>query len=356
MSRSAGPRSTSERNGGCSRQISLRAVICFSLALLTACGQVVTQEPSRTPRLSPAPTATPNQPVGDQATQVPAHAPADTATPTITPTPIVHVVEKGDTLQAIAFDFGVSVESLQRANGIENPQFLQVGQRLVIPAGDEDNQTSLGQLLPTPTPQPIRVQGTAFYRTPVDSLLGLGEVANTTPFTLTNVQVEASLLDASGTQIAQTTSFVSTDVLLPEDRCPFSVLFTTPPSDWATYQVRVIRAQEAGALATAYVPLSVTELRGGPSGPRFEVSGVVENHSAGRSPELVEIVVTTYDAAGTVTGFRRSSLPGSAEEGPLAPGGQRAFTVSLITHGHTPDEFVVVALGRTSGPISSGGG
>jgi len=327
----------------------------MTFAVLTACGQVLTLEPSPTAPLSQDPTTTLNEPVREEGTQVPAHMPADTATPTITPTPIIHVVAKGDTLQAIAFDFGVSVEALQRTNGIENPQFLQVGQRLIIPVAGRDDQTSPGQLLPTPTPLPIGAQGIAFYRTPVDSLLGLGEVANTTSFTLTNVQVEASLLDADGVRLAETTSFVSMDVVPPESRCPFSVLFTTPPADWATYQVRVIRAQEAGALAAAYVPLSVTELEGEPSGPQFTVSGVVENHTAGQSPRSVDIVVTTYDTEGTVTGFRHASLPPSAGDRPLSPGEERAFSLSLIAYGADPDAFTVVALGRTGSSLSSGG-
>jgi LysM repeat protein len=288
----------------------------------------------------------------------------DTATPTITPTPVVHVVQRGDTLQAIAFDFGVSVDALQRANGVENPQFLQVGQRLVIPLQEASEQALPGLLLPTPTPQPVQIRGFAFYQTPVDSLLGLGEVANTTAFTLTNVQLHVTLLDAAGEPQIETTAFASLDIVPPGARSPFRVLFRTPPPDWSRYQATVIRAQDArGALASAYVPLSVVTAEGSPSGPQFRVNGVVENVSAQRVARSVEVVVTTYDPEGVVTGFRKAvvdpqtglrAAADGVDQG-LPPGAEMAFSLSLPTHGGVPDDFTVMALGRTGERSDSGG-
>ena len=280
---------------------------------------------------------------------------ADTPTPTVSPTPIVHVVQKGDTLQAIAFDYGVSVDALQRANGVENPQFLQVGQHLVIPMEEEPGAATSDLLLPTPTPHPIEVQGVAFYETPVDSLLGLGEVANTTAVTLTNVQVEVTLLDALNQPVIQTDTFVSMDVIPPGVRSPFSILITTPPSDWVTYRVTVVRGQEAGALANAYVPVSVIEAQGAPVGPQFEVTGMAENTSDSRVVESIDFFVTAYDAEGIVTGFRRFTLGNEAIEGGLSPGEKRAFSLSLITHQGAPADFTVTAVGHTAEGIPPGG-
>ena len=44
-----------------------------------------------------------------------------------------HVVTSGDTLNSIARQYGVTVEALQQANGITNPNFIYIGQELVIP-------------------------------------------------------------------------------------------------------------------------------------------------------------------------------------------------------------------------------
>jgi len=333
----------------------LLLLLLGAAALLIACGQVITPQPTRTPALDDTHTAPAARPTYTAATKEPSISLPDTMTPTITPTPMVHIVQQGDTLQAIAFDFGVSVEALQRANGVENPQFLQVGQRLVIPVDEEADPGMAGLLLPTPTPHPVRVQGVGLYETPIDSLLSLGEVVNTTVVTLTNVQLEIALLDDIGEPLVETNVFVSMDVLPPKAHSPFNILFMTPPPDWVSYQVSVIRGQEAGALASAYVPITVVEAEGEASGPQFQVSGRVANVSAGRAAETVDVIVTTYDAQGTVTGFRRSALTPESGVGGLPPGAETAFSLSLTTHGGTPDDFAVTALGRAGNGAISGG-
>ena len=46
----------------------------------------------------------------------------------------VHVVQWGETLSLIANRYGVTVEAVMAANGLTDPNFLYVGQRLIIPA------------------------------------------------------------------------------------------------------------------------------------------------------------------------------------------------------------------------------
>ena len=53
--------------------------------------------------------------------------------PTPQPEPVVYIVQSGDTLYAIATQFGISVELLAAANNIDNPNRLTIGQRLLIP-------------------------------------------------------------------------------------------------------------------------------------------------------------------------------------------------------------------------------
>jgi formylglycine-generating enzyme required for sulfatase activity len=53
-----------------------------------------------------------------------------------TVTPMIYVVQAGDTLGAIAKEFGVTVEALQEVNGISDPKRLQIGQELKIPTMD----------------------------------------------------------------------------------------------------------------------------------------------------------------------------------------------------------------------------
>lgn len=93
----------------------------------------VSPTPTATPRPTPSPTveATPSP------TAVPTPVPTPVATPAPTPPPApvqtTYVVQGGDTLAAIAQQFGTTVEALQAANGIEDPDEIFIGQVLVIP-------------------------------------------------------------------------------------------------------------------------------------------------------------------------------------------------------------------------------
>ncbi len=49
--------------------------------------------------------------------------------------PLLHAVRPGETLAGISRRYGVSVGSLQKTNGIDDPQRLQVGARLKVPGG-----------------------------------------------------------------------------------------------------------------------------------------------------------------------------------------------------------------------------
>jgi murein DD-endopeptidase MepM/ murein hydrolase activator NlpD len=46
----------------------------------------------------------------------------------------VHVVQRGETLYSIAADYGVTVEAILALNDLDDPDYLRVGQRLIIPA------------------------------------------------------------------------------------------------------------------------------------------------------------------------------------------------------------------------------
>jgi hypothetical protein len=244
---------------------------------------------------------------------------------------------------SIAFDYGVSLQALQSANGIDNPQLLQVEQELVIPVGGEQPSITPGLLLPTPTPQPFEVRGVSLHETPVGSLWCLGEIANTTTVTLTNVQVRVTILDAAGNPLAEADAFAAADIIPAGERSPFGLLFTNPPPDWASAQATILRGEEAGALTDSYVPITVSDLERGPADAQLRVSGLVGNASADQSAGSVRVIATTYDTEGLVTGFRRASVE---LDGPLAPGATTPFAITFTFHGGEPADFTIIALGR----------
>jgi len=317
------------------------AIVCAAvLALLSGCGGVITPESgTATPALSP--TGVPARPATATAPFQPTPA---TATPTITPTPIVHVIQEGDTLEAIAVQYGVSVAALRAVNGIADPTLIQVGQQLTIPTGDEVAASDPGLLLPTPTPLPFGVRGVGFYETPVGSLWCLGEVVNTTIYTLTNVLVNVTLFDASGTPVIEGDAFAAADMLPPSARAPFGILFLSPPPGFESHRVTVLRGEFAGGLANRYVSLSVEDASGTPTGPQFEISGTIRNTDPGREAATVVVIATTYSEEGTVTSFRQQAI--DVGDG-LTQGATVAFRMLLTTYGGLPADFSVIAFGRT---------
>jgi spore germination protein len=59
---------------------------------------------------------------------------------------ITYVVRFGDTLGEIAERFGTSVEAIAEANGIEDPDFIFVGQILLVPDPSSDEPVSPMQI------------------------------------------------------------------------------------------------------------------------------------------------------------------------------------------------------------------
>ncbi len=59
-----------------------------------------------------------------------------------------YVVQAGDTLGIIAQRFGVTIEALIAANDLANPNLLEVGQTLIIPAADPSNPAPGDKIIP----------------------------------------------------------------------------------------------------------------------------------------------------------------------------------------------------------------
>ena len=93
-----------------------------------AAGESATR-PTTRPTASPSATPSPRSSASSRASSP--TPPAATATPQ--GTPHVYVAQKGDSLSRIAARFGVTIEALMAANGLANPNVVNIGQVLVIP-------------------------------------------------------------------------------------------------------------------------------------------------------------------------------------------------------------------------------
>ena len=99
------------------------------------------EEPSPPSPVAPAtetPAAEVEQPVIMTATPaaegLPTASAAATAEPVATATPLVYEVQAGDTLAEIAARFGVTIEAIVETNGLGDPNRIQSGDILTLPA------------------------------------------------------------------------------------------------------------------------------------------------------------------------------------------------------------------------------
>jgi LysM repeat protein len=70
-------------------------------------------------------------------------------------TPVVHTVSAGDTISGLALEYDVPEEDIIAANQLQNPDFLQVGTKLVIPVGGVQLATATLTPVPTNTNTPL---------------------------------------------------------------------------------------------------------------------------------------------------------------------------------------------------------
>jgi LysM repeat protein len=272
------------------------------LALL-GCGRLIQPPtPTAAARISATVTDTPWPTATRRATFTPVPAtPSDTPTPTATPTPIIYVIKQGDTLLPIARKYGVTVQAIQDANGISDPRRLWIGQEIIIPAVEGGGEPTT---VPTPTPVALKIEGLAFYRTPVDTLWCLGEVVNVSGRPAEEIQVQVSLHDEQGRLLASGRAFAELHVLAAGERAPFAILFTAPPSDFAQYQALVAGGVPSTHLGPRYPDLAITDHWGGwLDDNNYQVRGEVRNTGQVEAQQ-VALVVTLYDAQGHVVAAR----------------------------------------------------
>jgi len=94
-----------------------------------------------------------------------------------TSAPTIHVVASGENLTGIARRYGSTIAAIATANGIANPSFLRVGQRLTIPGAGASTQGSSA-------PMPASMSELVAARAPIGSLIRAEAEAQGVPVAL----------------------------------------------------------------------------------------------------------------------------------------------------------------------------
>jgi len=241
-------------------------------------------------------------------------------TPTPTPEPVTYVVQAGDALAAIARAYGVTVASIVEANGLVDPNTIDVGQVLVIPnpaqvpppgiasgppsgaaaggAADSPGTAALAlEQLPDNAPGPPFTVEVSANRTTQDPLVDksrqhmvTGIVRNDGQQTFSVSAIDVTFFDASGFRgtfhkyplvpggewlwHGKTEAEFPCLLLGPGEECPFSVEITA--QDMASFLIH----PNAVATERESAPVTLSALRLDDQGPGYlRISGTATNDS-----------------------------------------------------------------------------
>src|SRR6185436_3275977 len=192
-------------------------------------------------------------------------------TTTFTPTPVVHVVEKGDTLVGIAVKYGISVEALQAANNNVQPEFLSIGAVLLIPLSEDNPEVIISQ--PTSTPVPVELGPVACYPTETHGLYCFVAARNPNTMPIQNISALITLADSKGIPLKSSVAYSAVEVLQPNEAAPLAILFPGVSVEVVVWRAQLLRAEPAVNAAGRYVPLEIPTHTGTSQNFEWSVTG-----------------------------------------------------------------------------------
>ncbi len=311
-----------------------------------------------TPTPGPAPTARPPLPTAQR-----------TGAPS--PTPFVHVIEKGDTLLAVAATYGISLEKLMAANPGISPNLLTVGEKVVIPLSGD-----LMQSIPTATPAPVSLAQPVCYPAGDGGLWCLALVYNDQPWAVENLSAWIELAPAGEefvgeefvggefvggefvggefvggeAQLARSELAVSAlNVLQPGAQMPLLAYFAAPlPSTYTTGAGLVTALSlvpgDARYLSTA-IQLTGMQLLANDRQARLQGTVQVDGENTAR---WLWLALVAYDSRGQAVGLRKweSPQPCPPRDTGLPGCAALTFDVTVYSLGPPIDHVTVLAEAR----------
>lgn len=312
-----------------------------------ACAPVETATPGPSPSpthpLIPYRTATPS-PTAPPATALS----GATITPLPTATPFTYCVVKDDTLLAIAFRFGVTVDEIMAANPGLNPNLLSIGTELVIPLGESEQG-----VIPTPTPVPVDFEAPRCYASTDGGLWCLMSVENDGSSVLEGISGRIDLFGPGGGVVASQQAVTPLNLLPVGQKLPLAAYFPAPVPPWQTARGHIGTAFTYAGDDGRYLPARLREqpVVVDEGGLQAVARGTLVFEGEGEEAlrGLVVVAVVAYDGEGHLVGLRRWE-----QEVEWQPGGEMPFEVRVFSLGPSIAEVDVLAEIRRLPPPVEG--
>ena len=244
--------------------------------------------------------------------------------PTHTPTPMTYTIVEGDTMLAIAFKHGISLEELQSANPEVNARLLVVGTELIIPAGEIIPSQPV-----TATPIPLQVVSTNCYPGP-DGIWCFISVKNDRLRPLENLSAEVIIGNNNGEVIGQGTAIGAINLLPVGEELPLIVFIPGRFPYNFNVSANILTVQPLPKNDERYLNpwIEIEEVEISEGGVKASVTGKVGLPRKSRPADLTWIFIVAYDDRGNVLGVRKKELRGNFE-----PGSSQEFVLEVFSMG-----------------------
>lgn len=297
-------------------------IYVFISVWVVGCNIVTESAPSQAPSPSPlvtltvrrlsTPTASPSPTALIRATRI-----RSSLTPSVvenSPTPMVYVIQAGDTFGDLALRFGVDWDAMKNANPNVDPRALQEGQTIFIPTP----ATTIGSATPTSTPPSLKLAAPTCYETPINRVLCLGAVENTLDHPIEQVKLVVQILRADGSVIADQTVEVEQSRIPAGLSAPYRADFDVTVGDVAASAAQLQRADAAAPDDRRYIDVVVEDQDVKLENGRYVITAVLRNPGP-ESARAIRLVATVRDAGGQVIGYRVAALAGDLGSGETTP-------------------------------------
>ena len=281
----------------------------------------ITEDASLIPYATPTSSSTPETQIIIRETS--------TQQPTPTSTPMVYTIVEGDTMLAIAFKHGISLEELQAANPEVNARLLVVGTDLVIPIGENIPSSPV-----TATPIPIQVSSIDCHPG-TDGIWCFASIKNERSRPLENISARISLHDKSGNFLVEGTAYSSINLLPVGEELPLVAFL---PGNYnaeifATTEILTVQPLPGNDDRYLNAWLEIDQVVISESGERAQVEGRIGLPAKSKPGKLSWILVVAYDQEGNVVGIRKFEQLGTFE-----PGSSRQFAIEIFSLDQAIDE------------------
>lgn len=224
-------------------------------------------------------------------------------TPEPTPTPLVHIIEEGDTLLVVANRYGKTLDELLVANPGINPRFLSIGESLIIPGEEGGTQ---GAILPTPTPLPLRLSDVQCFNTQDGGNWCLTDARYPGDQTIENIVVRLDLRDSLGEVLDTTLVYAPLNLLSPGEIAPLAAYFAHPVPDYESASAMLVGAVINSDIEERYAQLNLEIQTSNPAQDMlsWEVNGGVQFDDFEEDIQYrVAVVVVALDDSDRVIGY-----------------------------------------------------